>query len=370
MISLDTGQTINLLGLNRLALENFFLELGEAGFRARQLMKWLHQRGIADWSQMTDLSAILRAKLKDVAEIRAPEIALERSSADGTKKWLLRLEDGNCIETVYIPEVGRGTLCVSSQVGCALDCTFCSTARQGFNRNLTAAEIVGQLWIARSRLQSGAGRNRSISNIVFMGMGEPLLNFEAVVSAVDIMMDDLAYGLGKRRVTLSTSGVVPALDRLKDRLDVSLAISLHAPTNELRNQLVPLNKKYPLELILPACRRFLESKSRKMSITFEYVMLKGINDRPEHARQLVSLLGELPAKMNLIPFNSFPETTFVRSDPAAIDQFREILIRGGLHAITRKTRGEDIGAACGQLAGRIQDRSHRVLHFARMELPK
>ncbi|APZ44615.1 23S rRNA (adenine(2503)-C(2))-methyltransferase RlmN [Acidihalobacter ferrooxydans] len=358
---------VNLLGLAQPELEAFFAARGEAGFRARQLMKWVHHHGLADFQLMTDLSRNLRTSLAVDAEIRAPEMVLEQNSTDGTRKWLLRLDDGNCIETVFIPEDGRGTLCVSSQVGCALDCTFCSTARQGFNRNLTSAEIVGQLWIAKSRLQPEAGQSRAITNVVLMGMGEPLLNYDAVISAMSLMMDDLAYGLGKRRVTLSTSGVVPAMDRLKDTLDVSLAVSLHAPNNALRDQLVPLNKKYPIEPLLAACKRFVAGKARKQSVTFEYVMLKGVNDRLEHARELVRLLHDVPAKVNLIPFNPFPQTRYERSDPVTIERFRNVLIAGGLHTITRKTRGDDIDAACGQLAGKVEDRSRRALRFARLE---
>ena len=361
------AKPVNLLGLDRQELEAFFTAHGEAGFRARQLMKWVHHHGLSDFELMTDLSRNLRALLAAQAEVRAPEVVMEQNSEDGTRKWLLRLDDGNCIETVFIPDDGRGTLCVSSQVGCALDCTFCSTARQGFNRNLTPAEIVGQLWIAKSRLQPEPGSSRAITNVVLMGMGEPLLNYDAVVSAMSLMMDDLAYGLGKRRVTLSTSGVVPAMDRLKDTLDVSLAVSLHAPNNALRDQLVPLNRKYPIEVLLPACKRFVEGKTRKQSVTFEYVMLKGVNDQPEHARELVKLLRDVPAKVNLIPFNPFPQTRYERSDQATIDRFREILIAAGLHTITRKTRGDDIDAACGQLAGKVADRSRRALRFARME---
>ncbi len=356
----------NLLGLSGSELKEFFLANAEPAFRASQLMKWVHQRGLADFSKMTDLSRSLRERLSAMAEIKAPEIVLEQASADGTLKWLLRLDDGNCIETVFIPEENRGTLCVSSQVGCALDCTFCSTARQGFNRNLSSAEIVGQLWLARSRLKDVKDSVRSISNVVFMGMGEPLLNYDAVVSAMSLMLDDLAYGLGKRRVTLSTSGVIPAMDRLKDALDVSLAVSLHAPNNPLRDRLVPLNKKYPLEQLLPACKRFVSSKSRKNSVTFEYVMIKDVNDHPEHARELVRLLRDIPSKINLIPFNPFPQTRFQRSDPGSIDRFREILIASGLHTITRKTRGEDIDAACGQLAGKVIDRSRRKERFDRL----
>ncbi|OBS10642.1 23S rRNA (adenine(2503)-C(2))-methyltransferase RlmN [Acidihalobacter prosperus] len=357
----------NLLGLPRQALEAYFGERGEAPFRARQVMKWMHHHGVADFAEMTDLAKALRLRLAGEAQVRAPEVVMEQASADGTRKWLLRLDDGNCIETVFIPDDGRGTLCVSSQVGCALDCTFCSTARQGFNRNLSAAEIVAQLWVAKRHLQPDPGRSRVITNVVLMGMGEPLLNYDAVIDAMDLMMDDLAYGLGKRRVTLSTSGVIPAMDRLKDRLDVSLAVSLHAPNDALRDQLVPLNRKYPIADLLAACRRFVEGKKHKQRVTFEYVMLKGVNDSPEHARELVRLLHDVPSKVNLIPFNPFPETRFTRSDPQTIDRFRDILIAAGLTTITRKTRGDDIDAACGQLAGKVQDRSRRALRFARLE---
>lgn len=357
----------NLLGLPRSALEAYFSARGEAPFRARQVMKWVHHHGYDDFSAMTDLAKRLREQLAEEAVVSAPEVVTEQCSADGTRKWLLRLDDGNCIETVFIPDDERGTLCVSSQVGCALDCTFCSTARQGFNRNLSAAEIVSQLWVAKRRLQPEPGRSRVITNVVLMGMGEPLLNYDAVIDAMDLMMDDLAYGLGKRRVTLSTSGVIPAMDRLKDRLDVSLAVSLHAPDDALRDQLVPLNRKYPIAELLAACKRFVEGKKHKQRVTFEYVMLKGVNDSPEHAHALAKLLRDVPSKVNLIPFNPFPETRFERSDRATIDRFRDILIAAGLTTITRKTRGDDIDAACGQLAGKVQDKSRRALRFARLE---
>jgi len=277
------------------------------------------------------------------------------------------LEDGNCIETVFIPEDGRGTLCISSQVGCALDCTFCSTARQGFNRNLTVAEIIGQLWLAKRLLQPNPESERVISNVVMMGMGEPLLNFDNVIDAMKIMLDDNAYGLSKRRVTLSTSGVVPALDRLRDHVEVSLAISLHAPNNALRDQLVPINRKYPLEQLLDSCKRFMQGKAARERLTIEYVMLHDINDSDETAYELAAILKDVPAKVNLIPFNPFPETRYKRSSNNRIHRFRDILTEAGLTVITRKTRGEDIDAACGQLAGKISDRSRRDVHFARIE---
>ncbi len=357
----------NLLDLSLAELRAFMASLGERPFRAQQVYKWVHQQGEADFQAMTDISKALRNRLAGSAEVRTPEIVLEQPSADGTYKWLLRLADGQCIETVYIPEESRGTLCVSSQVGCALDCTFCATARQGFNRNLTLAEIIGQLWIARRTLAQRVDRERVVTNVVLMGMGEPLLNFDTVVKALHIMLDDNAYGLSKRRVTLSTSGVVPALDRLSQQVDVALAVSLHAPNDELRDHLVPLNRKYPLAELMAACRRFLASKRQRDRITFEYVMLKGINDQPEHARQLVRLLQGVPSKINLIPFNPFFGTRYERSDAAAIDRFRDILMAHGMNTITRKTRGDDIDAACGQLAGRVSDRSRRSLHFSRLE---
>ncbi|MGF1545834.1 MAG: 23S rRNA (adenine(2503)-C(2))-methyltransferase RlmN [Thiotrichales bacterium] len=364
---MNTVAPTNLLDLSRTELGQYFVNLGEKPFRAQQVFKWIHQQGVDDFQQMTDISKVLRQTLAETAVVRAPEIVTEHPSADGTYKWLLRLSDGQCIETVYIPEDSRGTLCVSSQVGCALDCTFCATARQGFNRNLSLAEILGQVWIARRTLAQRIDRERAITNIVFMGMGEPLLNFTPVVEAMRILLDDNGYGLSKRRVTLSTSGVVPALDRLGDEIDVALAVSLHAPNDTLRDQLVPLNRKYPLAELLAACRRFLAKKAQRDRVTFEYVMLKGVNDQPEHARQLVRLLQGVPSKLNLIPFNPFPAARYERSDLATINRFRDILMQHGMNTITRKTRGDDIDAACGQLAGQFQDRSRRVLHFTRLE---
>lgn len=355
----------NLLGLDRAGLEAFFVAQGEKAFRATQLMQWIHQLGCEDFDAMTNLSKGLRQRLKETAEIHTPEVVVEQKSADGTTKWLLRLDSGNCIETVFIPESSRGTLCVSSQVGCALECAFCSTARQGFNRNLTVAEIISQVMIANRAL--GGGRDqRVITNIVLMGMGEPLLNFDNVVKAIHIMLDDFGYGLSRRRVTLSTAGVVPALDRLRQHTNVSLAVSLHAPYDELRNELVPLNRKYPIAQLLDACRRYVQDESHR-AITFEYVMLEGVNDSPQHARDLVKLLRGLPAKVNLIPFNPFPETRYRRSSPAVVDAFRDILMAAGLVTMTRKTRGDDIDAACGQLAGRVMDRTKRKLRAAQAQ---
>jgi 23S rRNA (adenine2503-C2)-methyltransferase len=350
----------NLLDLDRQGLADYFTALGEQPFRAAQVLQWIHHYGAENFDAMTNLSKVLRERLKQCAEIRAPEIALDQRSDDGTRKWLLRLDDGNCIETVFIPDEGRGTLCVSSQVGCALDCSFCATGKQGFNRNLTVAEIIGQVWVANKALGRDPKGERIITNVVMMGMGEPLLNFDNVVSAMNIMLDDLGYGLSKRRVTLSTAGVVPALDRLKELSPVSLAVSLHAPNDALRDELVPLNKKYPISELMDACRRYVEDETRR-TITFEYVMLDGVNDSPELARQLVQLLKGMPAKVNLIPFNPFPGMRYQRSRPEAIERFRSILMEADLITLTRKTRGDDIDAACGQLAGRVQDRTKRSL---------
>lgn len=351
----------NLLNLNRQGLAEFFATLGEKPYRADQLMKAIHQQGAAHFAEMTNFSKLLRQQLIDSAEIIAPEITSEQASRDGTYKWLMRLQDGNCVETVFIPEDDRGTLCVSSQVGCALNCSFCSTAQQGFNRNLSTAEIIGQVWTAVRRLSKQNGsHDRHITNVVMMGMGEPLLNLDNVVKAMDIMMDDCAYGLSKRRVTLSTSGVLPALRELKKLSDVALAVSLHAPNNALRDILVPINKKYPIEELMAVCRDYfrLESKRR---ITFEYVMLEHVNDSPEQAQELVNLLGDIPCMVNLIPFNPFPATTYKRSSNNRINRFRDILMAAGITTVTRKTRGDDIDAACGQLVGKVDDRTKRSL---------
>jgi len=337
--------------------------MGEKAFRASQVMKWIHQHGVVDFAEMSNLSKALRLRLDDAAVLDLPEVSAKQASNDGTIKWLLRLADGNAIETVYIPEAGRGTLCVSSQVGCSLNCSFCSTARQGYNRNLTTAEIIAQLWVANRELGYSPDGDRVVTNVVMMGMGEPLLNFDNVVAAMRIMMDDFAYGLSKRRITLSTAGVVPALYALRDTCDVSLAISLHATTDELRNELVPINRKYPIAELLDACRSYVAIALRRR-VTFEYVMLDGINDSPDEAHRLVELLRDIPSKVNLIPFNPFPDTRYRSSSKTAINRFRDIIIEGGIVTVTRKTRGEDIDAACGQLAGSIQDKTRRSSRFA------
>jgi 23S rRNA (adenine2503-C2)-methyltransferase len=354
--------------LSRDELEAFFTAQGEKAFRASQVLKWVHQHGVTDFTEMTNLSRGLRTRLSDECEISFPNLRAEQCSEDGTRKWALQLQDNNAVETVFIPEPGRGTLCVSSQVGCALDCTFCATARQGFNRNLSSAEIIAQLWFARQRLEEvRPGASRRVTNVVFMGMGEPLLNFENTVNAISVMMDDHAYGLGKRKVTLSTSGVIPAMDRLRARMDVSLAVSLHAPNDALRNKLVPLNRKYPIKDLLEACKRFVHGKNRKHTVTFEYVMLQEVNDSEMHARELAGLLRNLPAKVNLIPFNPFPKSRYCRSENSVIDRFAAILQTQGITTITRRTRGGDIDAACGQLVGRVTDRSRRQHHFMQLE---
>ncbi len=356
-----SSERVNLLGLPRAQLETFVAtRLGAKPFRARQLMKWMYRRGAADFSSMTDLKQEFRTQLGEIAEITVPQIVTEQVSKDGTRKWMLRMDEVQGIETVYIPEPDRGTLCISSQVGCAMDCSFCATAQQGFNRNLTAAEIVGQVWLAQRELtesQPAASEGRrSITNIVFMGMGEPLANYRNVLPAMQIFMDDLGYDLSRRRVTLSTSGLVPQIYKLAQECNVALAVSLHAPNDELRNDLVPINRKHPIAELLEACWHYIDKQNGR-SITFEYVMLDGVNDKPEHARQLARLMQGHPAKLNLIPFNVFPGTHYRRSPAATILKFRDILNEYGVIATTRRTRGDDIEAACGQLAGRVTDRT-------------
>lgn len=365
-MSESIAEKTNLLNFNEVQLRDFFSSIGEQPYRARQVLQWIHQFGQTDFQKMSNLSKNLRNKLTELSDIRLPEIVTTQISQDGTHKWLLKLACGNCIETVFIPEATRGTLCVSSQVGCGLNCSFCSTAKQGFNRNLSTAEIIGQVWIAVRTLSQRQGEHdKRVTNIVMMGMGEPLLNFDAVVTAMDIMLDDFGYGLAKRRVTLSTSGVIPEMLRLRERSPVALAVSLHAPTDALRDQLVPINKKYPLAQLMAVCREYFKDEPRRV-VTFEYVMLKGVNDQLEHAKALCKLLRDVPAKVNLIPFNPFPMTEYTCSDPETILAFRDYLTQKGINTITRKTRGDDIDAACGQLAGTVQDRTSRSRRWQKM----
>ena len=372
---------VNLFGLDRAAFAAWMGALGEKPFRARQIMKWLYGKGVRDLSLMTDVAAATRARLAALSSVELPRVDTDLTSSDGTRKWLFALDDGNRIETVYIPEKGRGTLCVSSQVGCALDCSFCSTGRQGFNRNLTVAEIVGQLWLAQRLLErdagaaEGGGGSARITNVVMMGMGEPLANYRALVPALRLMLDDDGFGLSKRRVTVSTSGMVPWMDRLTKDVDVALAVSLHAPNDALRDELVPINRKYPIEELMAACRRYADG-DRAKHVMFEYVMLEGVNDGPEHARQLAELIagpGTGPAggprgcgfdaKVNLIPFNPFPGSGYRRSSRGRIERFAATLEARRIITLKRTTRGDDIDAACGQLAGDIEDRSRRELRF-------
>ncbi|MBU6467969.1 MAG: 23S rRNA (adenine(2503)-C(2))-methyltransferase RlmN [Betaproteobacteria bacterium] len=358
--------TVNLLGLTREELTEFFVSLGEKPFRAKQVMKWIHQLGVDDFTQMTDVTKLLREKLTDLAKVAVPKLLSEQISTDGTKKWLLELTPGNAIETVFIPEDDRGTLCVSSQVGCALACTFCSTGRQGFNRNLTTAEIIGQIWWAYKALGKNPKGERVISNVVLMGMGEPLLNYDAVINTLSILLDDHAYGLSRRRVTLSTSGVIPALKRLQEQMPVALAVSLHAPNDSLRDVLVPINQKYPLHQLMEACRSYVSAGPRDF-ITFEYVMLKNVNDSDQHAKELIELVKDIPCKFNLIPFNPFPGSGYETSSSERIHQFKSQLVEQGYIVTIRKTRGDDIDAACGQLAGKVIDKSRRHEKFIEIQ---
>lgn len=352
---------INLLGMPEAKLVAFFDSLGEKRFRAIQVMKWIHQLGADSFEQMSNVSKDLRARLADIAEIRPPEVIRQLDSADGTRKFLIRVSGGNVVETVYIPDGDRGTLCVSSQVGCSLDCSFCATGKQGFNRDLTAAEIIGQVWIAAKsfgQLQQGA--ERSVTNVVLMGMGEPLLNFDNVVDAMNLMMHDNCYGISKRRVTLSTSGVVPALDRLSQYTDACLAISLHAPNDELRNELVPINRKYPIAMLLDSAKRYIEAlPDTHRKITIEYTLIDQVNDRPHHAHELAELLRDVPVKINLIPFNPFNLSNYRRVSNNALRRFQDILMQAGYITTVRTTRGDDIDAACGQLAGTVNDITRR-----------
>lgn len=355
---------VNLLDFDLPLLEKFFAELGEKPFRAMQIYKWVHQQGITDFAQMTNLSKVLREKLTLMAHIHAPKVAIEKVAKDGTRKWLLQLDEGNCIEAVFIPEEDRGTLCVSSQVGCALNCTFCSTGTQGFNRNLKVSEIIGQIFVAKRELAKVTDTYNKITNVVFMGMGEPLLNFDNVVAATNIMTHDCAYGLSKRRVTLSTSGVVPEMKRLAQVSDISLAVSLHAPNDVLRTELVPINKKYPLKMLLAACKEHFPVGSHR-KVLFEYVMLEGVNDSLANAKELARLLSGVPCKINLIPFNPFSGTQYRCSSFQTIKDFQTVLMRAGFITTIRKTRGEDTDAACGQLVGRFQDRTTRSARWLR-----
>jgi len=350
---------VNLLDFDLPQLTAFFAEIGEKPFRAKQVLRWMHHFGESDFARMSDLAKSLREKLSALAVVEPPQLIKEQLSDDGTRKWLLDVGAGNGVETVFIPEDDRGTLCVSSQVGCALECSFCSTGRQGFNRNLTVAEIIGQLWWANKALGRDPKGERIISNVVLMGMGEPLANFDNVVTALNLMLDDHAYGLSRRRVTVSTSGLVPAMDRLRDVCPVAMAVSLHAPNDALRDVLVPINQKYPLVELMAACRRYIEKAPRDF-ITFEYVMLDGVNDSMAHARELIALVKDVPCKFNLIPFNPFPASGYNRSRPESVRRFRDELMQAGLIVTTRKTRGEDIDAACGQLAGQVQDKTKRA----------
>jgi 23S rRNA (adenine2503-C2)-methyltransferase len=361
----------NLLDLDREGLERFFAdELGEKRFRAHQVMKWIHHRHVTDFGEMTDLGKDLRAKLQERAEVIVPQVHFDKPSNDGTHKWLLGMDGKNAIETVYIPDKGRGTLCVSSQVGCALNCQFCSTATQGFNRNLSTAEIIGQVWVAAKHLGNIPHKQRRLTNVVMMGMGEPLMNFDNVVRAMSVMRDDLGYGLANKRVTLSTAGMVPMIDRLAEESDVSLAVSLHAANDELRTELVPLNKKYPIAELMGACERYVRRKPRS-SITFEYTLMRDVNDQPVHARQLARLMRQFgnalqmkdAAKVNLIPFNPFPGTRFQRSGEDEIRAFQKLLLDAQVLTMVRRTRGDDIDAACGQLKGQVADRTRRQAEF-------
>ena len=349
-------------------MEAFFANLGEKAFRASQVTKWIHQMNVSDFDEMTNLSKSLRAQLKEKACIKALDVEVDQLSVDGTRKWLMALPDGNRIEAVFIPEDDRGTLCISSQVGCALDCSFCSTARQGFSRNLTVAEIISQVWLAAHLLEEEKKPGRKITNVVLMGMGEPLLNFDNVMKAIDIMLDDFAYGLSKRRVTVSTAGVVPALERFGDRHDVQLALSLHATNDKLRDDLVPINKKYKLDELLEACRRFMAKRSPRSRMTVEYVMLQGVNDSKQDAEELIKRLEGISVLINLIPFNPFPNSGYKTSSNNAVRRFQDVLMKAGLTTVIRKTRGDDIDAACGQLVGKVEDKSRREQKFIKPRL--
>jgi 23S rRNA (adenine2503-C2)-methyltransferase len=360
---------VNLLGLTLPKMEEFFLSIGEKKFRGAQMVKWIHQQGVTDFDQMTNLSKSLRDRLKEIAEVRPPKVTFQGDSEDGTRKWLMEVDGGSKVETVYIPEDDRGTLCVSSQVGCSLDCSFCSTGKQGFNKNLTAAEIIGQVFLAAKSfgLPVKDSQKRAVTNVVMMGMGEPLLNFEPVVDAMSLMLEDQAYCLSKRRVTLSTSGVVPNLNELAKVTDVALAVSLHAPNDVLRNQLVPINRKYPIAVLFESIQNYLGGLSDNRSVTFEYTMLKGVNDSDDQARELSKLAKKVRCKINLIPFNPFPGTQYEVSSRNRIFAFQRILLNDGHVVTVRKTRGDDIDAACGQLAGQVADKTKRSARYIQMQ---
>tara|TARA_B100000900_G_scaffold220977_1_gene187511 strand:- start:17885 stop:19033 length:1149 start_codon:yes stop_codon:yes gene_type:complete len=356
---------INLLGMTRAQLESFFTDIGEKKFRAQQVLKWIHHQGVRDFQDMTNLGKTLRDRLSETAEIAPPIIDSQQDSADGTRKWAIKVAGGALVETVLIPEGDRATLCVSSQVGCSLDCKFCSTGKQGFQRDLTAAEIIGQVWLAIDSYDGWqSGKGRVVTNVVMMGMGEPLLNFDNVVSSMELMCDDLAYGLSKRKVTLSTSGVVPALDQLADFSDVSLAISLHAPNDAIRDQIIPINKRYPIANLLSSARAYIDAQmDKKRVVTIEYTLLAGVNDQVEHAQELAQLLDGFPCKINLIPFNDFPQSGFKRPSGNAVSRFWKVLMEAGFIVTVRTTRGDDIDAACGQLVGEVNDRTKRAARY-------
>ncbi len=356
---------VNLLGMTRAQLEHFFVEMGEKKFRAQQVMKWIHHQGVCDFQVMTNLGKALRDRLETLAEITPPDISSQQDSTDGTRKWAISVTGGALVEAVLIPEGDRATLCVSSQVGCSLDCKFCSTGKQGFQRDLTAAEIIGQVWLAIDSYDGWQpGKGRVVTNVVMMGMGEPLLNFDNVVASMDLMCDDLAYGLSKRKVTLSTSGVVPALDKLAELSDVSLAISLHAPNDEIRDKIVPLNRRYPIDKLLSSARAYIDAQTdKKRVVTIEYTLLAGVNDQVEHAQELTRLLKDYPCKINLIPFNDFPNSGFERPSGNAVSRFWKVLMEAGFIVTVRTTRGDDIDAACGQLVGDVNDRTKRSARY-------
>ena len=354
------SELVNLYGLTRSQLEELFIGQGLQSFRGRQLMKWIYHSGITDFSTMTDLPVITREWLLGYAELCLPNVVFQQKSSDGTVKWAIQVHEDECVEMVLIPEKGRNTLCVSSQVGCSLDCSFCSTGKQGFNGNLSTAEIIGQLLVANEYLKS---KNEAVTNVVFMGMGEPLLNFESVLAAVDIMMDDMAFGLSKRKVTISSSGVVPAIEKLSGYTDCSLAISLHAPNDGLRDELVPINRRYPINALLVACQKYLKTLGPHRKLLFEYTLIDQVNDEPSHAKELAGLLGGIPCKINLIPFNPFDQSGYRTPELSRVLAFQTILINRGYAAMIRSTRGEDIAAACGQLAGNVRDRTKRSLRY-------